>query len=227
MRKDGALPYGWIVDATRTGFFVDTFDGAVDFVSRISGLYRADAWKNSDVYLEVWAESRSIASVIRPICREFGVSLYPAGGFASLTLPYEAAADIDEQVADTERTIEILYIGDYDPAGVLIDRDIERKLRGHLTSDNELTFKRMAINPGQIADLDLPTKPRKETDKRALHIRETVEAEAMPAGILRQLLRAEIEAFLPAGALQATQVAEASERAFFKQMAVGMRGTGR
>jgi hypothetical protein len=143
MRRRGDLPYGWIVDATRTGYFVATFDDAFDFIKRVSGVYRTDVWKNSGVYLEVWVESRSIAGVIKPICEEYGVPLYPSGGFATLTLSFEAASYIGRQVAGSDKTIEILYIGDYDPAGVLIDRDIEEKLRGHLTCDNPLTFNRI------------------------------------------------------------------------------------
>ena len=227
MRKDGVLPFGWITDATRMGYFVDTFDGSADFVERISGIYRADAWKYADHYVEIWCESRSIGGVIRPLCREFGVSLYPAGGFTSHTLPYEAALDIDRIVGETDKAIEILYIGDFDPAGVLIDRDIEAKLRRHLTTSNALTFHRLGINEDQIKVFDLPTNPRKESDRRVLHMRETVEAEAMPANILRNILRTKIESYLPEGALQATQVAEQSERDYLNRLAALMKGEGK
>jgi hypothetical protein len=108
--------------------------------------------------------------------------------------------------------VHIIYIGDYDPAGVLIDRSIEAELRRHLPPEIDLTFHRLAITPEQIAAYDLPTKPRKPGDKRALHVTETVEAEAMPAGILRQLLRDKIESFLPPGALDVIKAAEESER---------------
>ena len=64
----------------------------------------------------------------------------------------------------------------------------------------------------QIAQYDLPTKPRKSTERRRLDIEHTVEAEAMPAGLLRRMLRDKIESFLPAGALAAAKVAEESER---------------
>jgi len=212
MRKRGLLRYGWISDATRTGYFVDTFDDAADFLRRVSSLYRSDAWKWADHYVEVWAESRSIASVIRDTCEDLGVSLYPAGGFSSLTLSYEAAAYINARVEGTGKSIEIIYIGDYDPAGVLLDRDIEAKLRGHLKIVNPMTFHRIAINEEQIGRLNLPTKPRKQSDKRALNVKETVEAEAMPAAMLRQLLRDKIELFLPENALHAARVAEESER---------------
>jgi len=52
-----------------------------------------------------------------------------------------------------------------------------------------------------------------------LHIAETVEAEAMPANILRTLLRSNIESLLPAGALAAAKVAEESEREQIDRMA--------
>jgi hypothetical protein len=52
-----------------------------------------------------------------------------------------------------------------------------------------------------------------------LHVKETVEAEAMPAGMLRQLLREEIEYFIPQNAILATRVAEQSEREFLQRMA--------
>src|SRR5688500_13408974 len=32
LRRSGVLPYGWITDATRRGYFTDTFSGADDFV---------------------------------------------------------------------------------------------------------------------------------------------------------------------------------------------------
>jgi hypothetical protein len=215
MRKQGLLPYGWITDATRMGWHVYTYRNAADFIRRMHGAYRADIWARSDAYCEVWVESRSIASVVRNDCNELGVSLYPAGGFSSLTLPYEAAQDIADTVRDTAKTIEIVYIGDYDPAGVLIDCDIERKLRGHLDDagiDNPLTLHPIAITPAQIARYDLPTKPRKDGDKRAKHVEHTVEAEALPAHILRDLLRTTVESFLPEGALTVAKAAEESER---------------
>jgi hypothetical protein len=134
----------------------------------MKGLYRADIWQWSSTYCEVWTESRSIAGVIEDDCRELAVSLYPAGGFSSLTLVYQAAEAINDHAAG--RPVVIFYIGDYDPAGVLIDVTIERELREHLAPDADLYFLRIGITPGQIESLDLPTKPRKATDRRSLHV---------------------------------------------------------
>src|SRR5262249_4194484 len=86
LRLSGAIPYGWISDTPRRGYHVDTYDSAADFIRRTKSLYRADLWAQADHYVEVWAESRSIAGVIQADCEELAVSLYPAGGFTSMTL---------------------------------------------------------------------------------------------------------------------------------------------
>jgi hypothetical protein len=65
-----------------------------------------------------------------------------------------------------------------------------------------------------VIEYDLPKKDRKDTDRRALHITYTVEAEAMPARIMRALLRDNIEPLLPPRALAVARVAEESEIAF-------------
>lgn len=207
MRKAGGIPYGWISDATRRGYHVPTFASTADFIRAVAGQYRGQVWEDSGFHVEVWTESRSIAGVVQDVCREAAVSLYPAGGFSSLSLVYEAAEHI-RRIADGREVI-VLYAGDYDPAGLLIDRDICNKYEAHGVA---LTFRRLAVNAEQIARYNLPTKPRKATDRRRPDIRETVECEALPAAELRRILRQTIEEYVPAQALNALRAAEESER---------------
>jgi len=80
---------------------------------------------------------------------------------------------------------------------VLIDKNINKSIAGHLGDGFDFNFDRIAINPDQIQMYDLPSKPRKQSDKRSLHIKETVEAEAMPANLMRAMLSHRINSFLP------------------------------
>ncbi len=210
LRRSGAIPYSWIADMSRRGYLVTTFADAGDFLRRINGLYRADLWRDADARCEVWTESRSIASVLQADCNELAVSLYPCGGFSSVTFAHDAAQE--HNASDDDRPLTELYVGDHDPAGVLIDVALERELRRHLNDRIELQFERVAINADQIKAHDLPEKPRKAGDRRSLHVAATVEAEAMPAHVLRALVRDRIEALLPAAALRVAKAAEASER---------------
>ena len=211
MRKAGGIPYGWIADATRRGYHVPTYEGAADFLRAVAGQYRAQVWPDTPYHVEVWTESRSIAGVVQDVCRETAVSLYPAGGFSSLSLVYEAAEHI-RRIADGREVI-VLYAGDFDPAGLLIDRDICNKYEAHGVA---LTFRRLAVNAEQIARYNLPTKPRKATDRRRPDIRETVECEALPAAELRRILRQTIEEYVPAQALAAIRAGEESEREYLR-----------
>ena len=128
-----------------------------------------------------------------------------------MSFVHEAAEQ--QNATGDPRPLIVFYIGDYDPAGVLIDVSLERELRLHLQPDIDMTFERIGINEAQIAEYDLPTKPRKAGDIRSRQVAATVEAEAMPANILRGLLRDKIEALLPDGALAEARVVEKSERA--------------
>jgi hypothetical protein len=260
MRRAGTVPYGWISDATRRGYHTVTYANGADFLRRHIGAYRADLWADAAAYVEVWCESRSIAGVIVDLCEELAVSLYPAGGFSSISFTYEAADFIRDTVAGTGKPAHVIYIGDYDPAGVLIDQSLEAELRRHLETPGldafldlvatgadpldasgglldafvdrlanggiQLTFHRLAITEEQIVQYDLPTKPRKESDRRALHVKETVEAEAMPAAMLRELLREAVEEFLPEGALEVARAAEESEREHLRRWADLMANCG-
>lgn len=60
--------------------------------------------------------------------------------------------------------------------------------------------------------MDLPTKPRKAGDRRATHIESTVEAEAMPAHLLRELVEENISELIPERELNVVLVAGESER---------------
>lgn len=217
LRRDGRLPFGWVTDATRRGYHTETFRDTSSFLRSVKALYRADLWRDAATYCEVWTESRSIAGVIEDDCRELAVSLYPAGGFTSISLAHQAAQAM-ELHADG-RPIVVFYVGDYDPAGVIMDGTTERELREHLPPDVVLHFERLAITEQQILDYDLPTKPRKPGDRRALHVNETVEAEALPANVLRAILRQNVEALLPAQALHVARAEEDSAQAYFEMVA--------
>ncbi|MDR5801604.1 hypothetical protein [Caballeronia sp. LZ001] len=222
LRRSGLVPYHWIADMSRRGYTTRTFADASDFLSRMKGLYRADLWQDAEYRCEVWAESRSIASVIQRDCSELAVPLYPCGGFSSVSFVHSAASE--HNALDDDRPLVVLYIGDYDPAGVLIDVALERELRTHLKPSIDMKFERIAINEEQIEQYDLPTKPRKSGDKRSLQVASTVEAEAMPARTLRDILRLEIEYLLPENALAVAKVAERSEREQIARMAQLLSG---
>ena len=222
LRRSGAVPYRWVADATRTGFHVDTWAGAADFLEDVAALYRRDLWADVPTLVELWAESRSIASVLRADAHKRAISLYPTSGFTSVSLAYDAAVSARDAIRyGGKEGLHIVYVGDWDPAGLIIPETLLAELQGHLGEDR-VTLDRVAITAEQIQQFDLPAKPRKATERRRPDVAETVEAEAMPAGILRRIVREAVEQFLPQGALEAARVAEEDERNAILSLAVGL-----
>jgi hypothetical protein len=108
----------------------------------------------------------------------------PARGFSSKAFCWNTA----QTILAEDKPTQILYLGDYDPSGVHIDRDIETKLRRYGPAA-ELSFKRIAVLTEQIEAWKLPSAAPKKTDSRSKTFSgQAVEIEAIPPDTLRQLV---------------------------------------
>lgn len=82
----------------------------------------------------------------------------------------------------------------------------------------DLRPRRVALTEEQVEEHDLPTAPPKTTDTRSASWgTETCQAEAMPPDLLAEVVREAIEAELDLAVWQATQDAEAAERAAIRE----------
>ena len=106
------------------------------------------------------------------------------------------------------------------PEPLLADT-LETKLIEHLGYAAEyynagaptLTFERVAITEEQIEDHGLPTKPVKATQSRKRYdIDQTVEAEAMPPAMLREIVAGAFEPMVDQRQMMLLREVEAAER---------------
>jgi hypothetical protein len=218
MRRSGELPYGWITDGSRIRIRPRTFSSAQAALENTTRMYRRDLWINQHVHVEVWTEKDAIRGVVSPVTVEYDVPLMIAKGFSSETFLYETA----EEINDEGNPAVIYQLGDHDPSGVSAWDTIQRKLREFVDDDIDLTFERIAVTPEQITELDLPTRPTKQTDSRAAKfVGESVDVDAVPSSVLRDWVREAIEFWIDPEALQITKVAEDSEREILHRIADG------
>ena len=218
--RDRSIPWHYFADSSRVSYDNDGYDGLGDdeFMDRVANLYRRNYWDTTSIYPQLWVESRSLAPTLAGIARDLGVSLYPSGGMSSDTFVYGAAV---EAVFTGREKMVVVYVGDYDPAGLQIADTLETKLIEHLDYAAEdydrdaptLTFERVAITEQQIIDHGLPTKPVKATQSRKRYdISQTVEAEAMPPAILREIVAAAFEPMVDQRQMAMLREVEAAER---------------
>jgi hypothetical protein len=222
MRRDGELPYSWIADNTRYMRKPPTFNSLQDALADCAATYRRAVWHDLLVYVELWVEKDALAGVIAEETYPYDVPLMVARGFGSETYLHSAG----EYLSEVRKPAYIYHFGDHDPSGVKSAADIERKLRG-FAPDAEIHFEHVAVTPEQIAAMNLPTRPTKrEGNSHAKNFDgDSVDLDAIPASELRRLARECIERHIPAGHIEALEVAEQSEREILEQIAGARNGT--
>jgi hypothetical protein len=210
LRLDGELPWEWIADSTRWMRKPTTYDDIEDALRDTAASYRRALWRDQDVYVEAWLEKEALAGVLLGVTAEWDVPLMVTRGFASLSYLHSAA----ETIALVNKPTYLYYFGDYDPSGVEIDRNIERRLREFSAPHDFLIhFERVAVTPRQIVEYALPTRPTKTTSHgRGLHHGESVEVDAIDPDDLRQLVHDRIVQHIDSNRLRTHKAAEESER---------------
>jgi hypothetical protein len=192
MRRDGTIPYDWIVDGSRYVIQAGTFDGPQDALADLAKTYRKSLWTDMDCRVQIWIEKDALTGVVSPVTMKYDVPLYPARGYSSISFLYEAAQDLNSHARNY-----VYHFGDFDPSGVDAAEKVEKELRMHVP-DADVVFTRAAVTPVQIREWDLPSRPTKKSDTRAAKFGSeiSVELDALPPDTLRGLVESIIKKHL-------------------------------
>ena len=160
LRRDGEIPYEWIIDEGRFARQPYTVEGIPQALNDTRRNYRKDPWQGIAEYVQIWVEKNALVGVLEPVTSEYDVALMAAVGYSSISFLHEAAL----QLIDLGHPIYIYHLGDLDPSGAQAAEAIEKDLRG-FAPDADIHFERIAITPEQIVDFGLqealrPTKPK-------------------------------------------------------------------
>jgi hypothetical protein len=94
----------------------------------------------------------------------------------------------------------------------------------HRADSRCVVFARLAVTEAQIRELNLPTRPTKQTDTRARSFDGgSVEVDAVPPTVLRQIVEDAVTRHVEPGAYRIHQAAEQSERDILTSMIGGQR----
>jgi len=146
--------------------------------------------------VEVWAEKTTMNDILIPLCREYGINLVTGAGELSIT----AVIEFIKRVEAADRPARILYISDFDPAGLGMPISVARKIEFYMRQMDEsldVKLNPVVLTPEQIAHFNLPRVPVKDSDKRKANFESAygqgqVELDALEAlypGELRDIVR--------------------------------------
>ncbi|MER7971116.1 hypothetical protein ABTX35_19325 [Streptomyces sp. NPDC096080] len=219
-RLAGLLDWHYIVDRTRNLRSLPHWETPHSVIRSAASGYRTDRWARQPYRVEVWIEKDALVGVIASACQRNDVDYFSCRGYTSQSELWGAAQRMIRYQRAGQKPV-IIHLGDHDPSGVDMTRDIRERLA---LFEATVDVRRIALNMDQVLEYDPPPNPAKLTDSRATgyiraHGRSSWELDALEPTLLDQLIEDEIWAFRDAGLWDETTRAMEAERALLQRVA--------
>lgn len=160
-RLAGLIDWYAITDRTRNLRGNSHWDTPAEVIESAKYSYRLDKWERQPNYVEVWVEKDALVDVVGQACRPLDVPFFSCRGYTSQSEMWAAAQRFIRR-DDREQRI-IIHLGDHDPSGIDMTRDIQERLE---MFGADVMVKRVALTMEQIDFYTPPPNPAKLTDSR-------------------------------------------------------------
>lgn len=196
-RLAGLIDWDAIEDRTRNLRGLSHWEDPAHIIESAHASFRIDKWENQPNRVEVWVEKDALVGVLERVCNEYDVSYFACRGYVSQSEMYAAAQRLAGYI-DGGQDVYILHLGDHDPSGIDMTRDIRDRLDLFLEGLG-VDVNRLALNWEQIQIYQPPPNPAKATDARfdgyqQLFGNESWELDALEPNVISRLIEAQLMA---------------------------------
>lgn len=160
----GLIDWDMIEDRTRAFVRRSSWSSGGQILQGVANQFHMDLWDNQPNRVFVIIEKEALVGVLERTCREHDVPILAARGYPSGSVLREfAMTDMIPALAYGQSAV-ILHLGDHDPSGIDMTRDLRERLSMYTGADVQL--QRLALNMDQIEEQNPPENPAKVTDSR-------------------------------------------------------------
>jgi hypothetical protein len=207
-RQAGLIDWYAIVDRSRSLRGTSFWQSPDQIISAAANGYRVDRWETQEHHVEVWVEKEALVDVIGRAARRWDLNYFACKGYTSESAMWSAARRLIDKEDEGKETI-ILHLGDHDPSGIDMTRDIQDRLRGF---GSTATVERLALNMEQVDAYNPPPNPAKMTDSRAegyvsAYGMESWELDALDPALLNTVILDAVDPYLDMTAWEAATAA--------------------
>lgn len=211
-RLAGLIDWYAIVDRTRNIKRNAHWEDPQSVIESAKYSYMLDRWQHQPNYVEVWVEKDALIGIVSKICRKLDVPHFSCRGYTSQSEMWAAAQRFINQDHRESRTI--IHLGDHDPCGIDMTRDIRERLA---LFGADVDVKRVALTMEQIERFSPPPNPTKLTDARASgyiseYGHECWELDALEPKIITSLIRNEVTALMDSDLFEEVERKEQTDK---------------
>ena len=133
-RMAGLMDWDHLIDRTRNLQGWKSYRGPQEAVAELAEKYQRDLWAPQKKRVEVWIEKDAAIGVVEGVCSANRVPYFSCRGYTSMSEMHQAAQRVRWHIEKGEQ-VTILHVGDHDPSGLDMSRDIEDRLRQFISVD--------------------------------------------------------------------------------------------
>ena len=148
-RLAGLIDWDAIEDRTRGILERPHWTSGSDILQACARSYHEDLWSDQPNRVIVVVEKEALAGVLERTCKEWDVPLLPARGYPSVTTLRELAKT---RIMRASQEIVVLHLGDHDPSGIDMSRDLQERLEMFSRHRVAIDFRRLALNMDQVEE---------------------------------------------------------------------------
>ena len=162
-RMAGVVDWNAIEDRTRRPFVPYWVRDVEDAINDTVRQFRFDRQRDQKVYVELWVEKDALSGVLKEITAKYHINLMVNKGYSSCSAMHDAFKRFKRH-EDQGKETHILYLGDHDPSGLDMIRDVRERLEEFGVYP---TVKQIGLTMDQIEEFSPPPNPAKIKDPRA------------------------------------------------------------
>lgn len=194
-RLAGLIDWDRIVDRTRWVRDNSHWASPQSIMRSVVDSYATEKWATQPERPIVMIEKDALVGVIQGVCQELDVAFFSCRGYTSQSEMFSLAQRLRGFIRKGQVPV-ILHLGDHDPSGIDMTRDIRDRLTlfvEHHGGDAP-EVDRLALNMNQIDLYSPPPNPAKVTDSRFSNYSdkygfESWELDALDPPVISQLVR--------------------------------------
>jgi len=229
-RQAGLIDWEMIEDRGRETVIPGHWDSPAEIVETAARQFRIDKWADQPWHVEVMVEKDALSGVLEPVCRGLDVGITANKGYSSSSTMYEIGKRLTRHHHDGKQ-IRVFYLGDHDPSGIDMTRDVEDRLKMY-SRLGDIEVVRLALNFEQVQRWQPPENPATDTDARfAAYVAEygesSWELDAVEPRTLAELVRHAVQMLLDIDAWDEAMEREGEMREELMLFAKGYNKNGR
>lgn len=208
-RMGGIIDWEAIEDRLRVAKKPPSWEHPASIIESCISQYAKDRMEGQPNYIEAWVEKDALSGVLSRVTEKYHIPIMVNRGYSSASAMHDAFNRFVHNAAYEQRDAIILYLGDFDPSGLDMIRDVGDRLREFQEgcSDEELVenmnieVNPIALTESQISEYNPPPNPAKIKDPRAVefmrkHGGSSWEVDALPPDVLNDVLEDSIRGLI-------------------------------